>query len=75
MAEDIKVEVVKNTSKKPLVLDPFKLSLISFGSLAGMGIGLLLSFVVTSNIYRLIFAGVLLFLSLSSIFKNINSLQ
>ncbi len=60
---------------KPHELSPVKLGLISFGSLTGMGIGLLLSFLITSTIWRLIVITVLLFVGISSIFNNIEFLK
>jgi len=56
-------------------LNPLKLSLISFGSLAGMGLGLLLSLLFTSTIARLIIGLALLGLSITIIFKNIHLLK
>ena len=60
---------------KPEDLNPIKLSLISFGSLAGMGIGFLLSLLFTSTLFRLIVVLCLLGLSITIIFKNIHMLQ
>lgn len=56
-------------------LNPLKLSLISFGSLAGMGIGLLLSVIITSTFWKVIIAIILLTISISTIIKNIELLK
>jgi hypothetical protein len=55
-------------------LSPFKLNLISLGSLTGMGLGLLLSFLFTSTLWRVSLLTVFLFIGISSIFKNLKYL-
>ncbi len=59
---------------KPKDLNPLKLSLISFGSIGGIGVGLLLSMIITSNLSRMILAMVSLGFSLYLVIKNIKLL-
>lgn len=75
--ETVKAEFIKSKSS-PLRaedLDKSKLGFISFGSLCGMGIGLLLSFIFTTPLVKLIFAVVLLFFGSSSIYKALPLLR
>ena len=60
---------------KPEDLDPLKLSLISFGSIAGIGLGLLLSLLFSSNTAKLILGLCLLGIGFTIIFKNIHLLK
>ncbi len=73
------VEVGQNPSKKSKILkhsdlDPNKLLLINFGSLCGMGIGLLGSLWFTNPTVRLWLGVILLVYGAYSIIKNIKSL-
>ena len=75
--ETVKAEFIK--SKSPPLraedLDKSKLAFISFGSLCGIGIGFLLSFIFTTPLVKLIFAAVLLFFGFSSIMKALPMLR
>ena len=59
---------------KPSDLNPFKLALVSFGSLCGVGVGLLLSLLLTSILWRVIVAVIFLIIGFSSLMKNIQLL-
>ncbi len=65
---------MKISEINPEDLNQTKLSLISFGSIAGIGLGLLLSFLVTSTITKLVISLFLISLSVYIIFKNIHLL-
>ena len=75
--ETVKAEFIKDKSPslKADDLDKSKLAFISFGSLCGMGIGLLLSFIFTSPMIKLIFATGLLFFGFGSIMKALPMLR
>lgn len=59
---------------KPEDLNPLKLSLISFGSIAGMGIGLLLSLIIPNTNAKVIVGISFICISLYVILKNYNLL-
>ena len=59
----------------PEQLNPTKLGFISFGSIGGISIGLLLSFIIVSPLSKLIVAVFLFGLSLYMILKNIKLLM
>ncbi len=65
---------MKISEINPEDLNQTKLSLISFGSIAGIGIGLLFSFIITSTITKLVIAFFLISLSIYIIIKNIHLL-
>ncbi len=76
-AEKVVAEVVKNTtpSIKAEDLDKVKLAFISFGSLCGMGVGFLLSFIITGQWTKLILGIGLLFFGFWSIMKALPLLR
>ncbi len=59
---------------KPSDLSPLKLSLVSFGSIGGIGVGLLISMIITSTLFKVIIAISFLALSLYLILKNLKLL-
>lgn len=59
---------------KPEQINPIKLSLVSFGSLGGMSMGLLLSLIITSTMFKVILAIILFSLSVYLIVKHIHLL-
>jgi len=80
MRGDIKTVKAEFINNKPLPLkaddlDKSKLGFISFGSLCGIGIGLLLSFIFTTPMVKLIIAVILLFFGFSSIMKALPMLR
>lgn len=62
-------------SINPDDIDQLKLSLISFGSLGGIGIGLLFSMILSSNLTKIIVSLFFLGISLWMILKNIHLLM
>ena len=75
--ETVKAEFIKSKSPplRAADLDKSKLAFISFGSLCGMGIGFLLSFIFTTPLVKLSFAVVLLFFGFGSIMKALPLLR
>ena len=60
---------------KPGDLNPLKLSLISFGSISGIGIGVLLSLILHSNTTKIIVGISFLGIGVYTVFKNIDLLR
>jgi len=75
--ETIEAKIINNEDDSIKVedLDRAKLAFISFGSLCGMGIGLLFSFIATNNWFKLIVGVSLIFTGLWSIMKSIDMLR
>ncbi len=76
-AEEVVAEVVKNKtpSLKPEDLDRVKLAFISFGSLCGMGLGFLLSFIISGQWTKMILGIGLLCFGFWSIMKALPLLR
>ena len=75
--ETVEAEVVKNKDipLRAEDLDKSKLAFISFGSLCGMGIGFLLSFMITNGWAKMILGIGLLFFGFYSIMKALPLLR
>ena len=73
----VDAEIINNEDDSIKVedLDRAKLAFISFGSLCGMGIGLLFSFIATNTWFKLIVGILLIFTGLWSIMKSIDMLR
>ncbi len=70
-----RVKITVDNSIKAKDLDPAKLAFISFGSLCGMGLAFLLSFIITGDWARMILGIGLLSTGFYSIMKALPSLR